>query len=74
VVKDAKEDLSKKVLNDVFKEWFQMNYGNRKPPKLAELVEAMTKKYGKVNAKGRWSGVKIKDDDDNDKNDLDELN
>jgi P4 family phage/plasmid primase-like protien len=62
---------SKKVLNDVFKEWFQMNYGNRKPPKLAELVEIMVKKYGKVNSKGKWVGVKIKADENVDE--LEEL-
>jgi P4 family phage/plasmid primase-like protien len=73
VVKDANADISKKILNDVFKEWFQMNYGNRKPPKLAELVEAMVKRYGKINSKGRWSGVKIKDDEEHGNNDLDDL-
>jgi phage/plasmid-associated DNA primase len=28
IVKDANGSIGKKILNDVFKEWFQMNYGN----------------------------------------------
>ena len=72
LVADDNSYINKKTLNDVFKEWFQMNYGNRKPPKLSELVDVMVKRYGKLNAKGRWTGIKIKDDDNDDElNELD---
>lgn len=72
LVVDENSYINKKILNDVFKEWFQMNYGNRKPPKLSELVEVMVKRYGKLNAKGRWTGIKIKDEDNDDElNELD---
>ena len=73
IIKDENgHGCSKKVLNDVFKEWFQMNYGNRKPPKLTELVEVMVKKYGKINSKGKWSGIKIREEEEED--DMAELN
>ena len=72
LVVDENSYINKKILNDVFKEWFQMNYGNRKPPKLSELVDVMVKRYGKLNAKGRWTGIKIKDEDNDDElNELD---
>ena len=65
IIKDENGSISsKKVLNDVFKEWFQMNYGNRKPPKLSEIVEVMVKKFGNTNIKGKWVGIKIKVEED----------
>ena len=65
IIKDENGCISsKKVLNDVFKEWFQMNYGNRKPPKLSEIVEVMVKKFGNTNIKGKWIGIKIKVEED----------
>ena len=48
-VQDA--HVGKRELNLVFKEWFQMNYGNRKVPKLMELEEAMDKKFEKRDFK-----------------------
>lgn len=69
-----KGTIGKKTLNDVFKEWFQMNYGNRKAPKLAELEEIMFKKFGHRNVKdNKWHGIKIKDDDE-EIDAMDELN
>jgi P4 family phage/plasmid primase-like protien len=51
-------------LNNAFKEWFQMNYGNRKAPKMSELVEAMIKKFGNKNAKSnKWHNFKIKEEE-----------
>ena len=58
--------LGKKILNDAFKEWFQMNYGSRKAPKLMELEEAMDKKFEKKPNKNgirEWVNIKIKSDD-----------
>lgn len=53
--------VTQKSLGAVFNEWNQMN-GNKKPPKLSELVEAITKKFGKK--KGiKWVTFKIREDD-----------
>jgi len=53
-------------LNNAFKEWFQMNYGNRKVPKLSELIEVMIKKFGNKNAKSnKWHNIKIKEEESN---------
>jgi P4 family phage/plasmid primase-like protien len=60
-------------LNNTFKEWFQMNYGNRKVPKLSELIEIMVKKFGNRNPKtNKWYNIKIKEDecDEDDINNL----
>jgi P4 family phage/plasmid primase-like protien len=75
IIKVDGGSIGKKILNDTFKEWFQMNYGNRKIPKLLELEEVMNKKFGVPNLKTRkWMGIKIKPDEDEfDKNDLDEI-
>jgi P4 family phage/plasmid primase-like protien len=75
IIKVNGASLGKKILNDSFKEWFQMNYGNRKIPKLIELEEAINKKYGNRNIKtNKWNGIKIKpDDDENDNDDIEEL-
>lgn len=59
-------------LNNSFKEWFQINYGNRKAPKLSELVEIIIKKFGNKNAKtNKWTTFKIKEDEEADE--IDEL-
>ena len=64
IVKDVNGSIGKKILNDVFKEWFQMNYGNRKAPKLIELEEIMIKKFGNRNMKtNKWHGIKIKEEE-----------
>ena len=64
IVKDTNGSIGKKILNDVFKEWFQMNYGNRKAPKLIELEEIMIKKFGNRNMKtNKWHGIKIKEEE-----------
>jgi P4 family phage/plasmid primase-like protien len=66
--------LNQMSLNNAFKEWFQMNYGNRKSPKLSELVDAMIKKFGNKNGKtNKWHNVKIKEDDCENVDDLDAL-
>jgi P4 family phage/plasmid primase-like protien len=61
--------LGKKLLNSVFKEWFQLNYSGRKPPKLLELEEAMDKKFErKTNKNGsrEWINIKIKSEEGED--------
>jgi P4 family phage/plasmid primase-like protien len=65
--------IGKKILNDVFKEWFQMNFGNRKMPKLSELEDVMIKKFGNRNNKtNKWHGIQIKADEEQN-NDIDDL-
>jgi P4 family phage/plasmid primase-like protien len=54
------QEIGKQTLNAAFKEWFQSAFGNRKMPKLSELHEAMTKKFGNKNSKERWVNVTIK--------------
>ena len=75
IIKDPNSSIGKKVLNDVFKEWFQMNQGNRKPPKLSEIEEAMTKKFGPRNIhSNKWHGIKFKQEDPEELEDpLDEI-
>lgn len=56
-----KEDgrIKKKELWEQFKMWFQESYGTQKPPKGAELVEQMEKKFGKCTS-SEWRGIAIK--------------
>ena len=64
--------MSKTSLNNAFKEWFQQNYGNRKMPKLSELLEKFEKKFEKKNVKtNKWYNIKIKEDEDIEGNDAD---
>jgi phage/plasmid-associated DNA primase len=71
IINETNGYINKKILNDAFKEWFNVNYGNRKPPKLSELVEVMEKKYGRLNSQNRWKGIKLKEEEETD--DLDDL-
>ena len=71
IMNDSTGYINKKILNDCFKEWFNVNYGNRKPPKLSEIVEVMEKKYGRLNSQNRWKGIKLKEEEETD--DLDDL-
>ena len=67
IVKDITSSVGKKQLNDVFQEWFIMNYGNRKKPKLSEIEEIMIKKFGNKDTKtDKWKGIKIKYDEQTD--------
>ena len=65
IIKDTNGSIGKRELNDQFKEWFQMNLGNRKMPKLSEIEEIMIKKFGNRNYKtNKWNGIKFKEDDE----------
>ena len=64
--------IGKQSLHAEFKEWFQSTNGNRKMPKLSELDEVMTKKYGPKNSKNKWVNVCIKQEDDDEFEQLDE--
>jgi hypothetical protein len=68
--------VGKKILNNVFKEWFQMNFSGRKIPKLMELEEVMDKKFEKKTNKNgvkEWINIKIKSDDGDADDALDEI-
>jgi P4 family phage/plasmid primase-like protien len=50
-------------LNNAFKEWFQINHGGKKVPKLSELMDTMIKKFCNKNSKtNKWHNIKIKED------------
>lgn len=71
---ENKYGLNQTSLNNAFKEWFQMNYGNRKAPKLTELTEAIDKKFGERNKKAnKWFNIKIKEEIEGGGDELDEL-
>ena len=72
IVKAQGKTVGKQSLNVVFKEWFQVNHGNRKPPKLSELEEIMNKKFGNRNiVTNKWNNIMIKEDETGD--DMDEI-
>jgi len=72
IVKADGGTVGKQSLNTVFKDWFQLNYGSRKPPKLSELEEIMNKKFGNRNSlTNKWLNIKIKQDEE--QNDLEEI-
>ena len=59
--------VSKTSLNNVFKEWFQMNFGNRKAPKFSELLDGVTKQFGHKHLKtNKWYNIEIKEESDED--------
>ena len=67
VAADNQFGITQTNLSNIFKEWNAMYFANRKAPKLSELIEAITKKFGNKNPKtNRWHNFKIKDDNDND--------
>ena len=67
IVKDVDGSIGKKILNDVFKEWFQNLSNNRRPPKLAELEEILNNTFGNRNVKtNKWHGIRINYDDETD--------
>jgi P4 family phage/plasmid primase-like protien len=72
IIKAQGKTVGKQSLNVVFKEWFQVNHGNRKPPKLSELEEIMNKKFGNRNlVTNKWNNIMIKEDEPGD--DMDEI-
>jgi hypothetical protein len=69
-VNDKSGSVGKKMLNDVFKEWFQINHGSRTMPRMSELTDAIIKKFGTPNTAGKWTNIKIKYDDDEEQHDF----
>jgi phage/plasmid-associated DNA primase len=60
IVKSPTDCIQKTVLANVFKEWYNTNYGNR-VPNMKEITTYMDKSICKQR-NGVWSGVKIKFD------------
>jgi P4 family phage/plasmid primase-like protien len=69
IVKSPGSFVGKQGLHTEFKIWFQCTFGNRKIPKLTDLDEAMTKKFGCRSKAGsnaiEWLNVKIYQEVDN---------
>ncbi len=65
IVKNPNGAISKKYLNDVFKEFYQANFNDKKPPKLSDIEEVMTKRFGKRDGKtNKWMGIAIREDEE----------
>ena len=61
---DNPSGVNKSALEQYFKQWFQMNYGNRKAPKQSELIDVIIKKFGNKNSRSnKWHNIKIKEDE-----------
>ena len=75
-IKEEKGGVVKKqILNSNFKEWFQNNSGQGKPPKFMEIEEARDKKFeSRINKGGvkEWINIKIKTDEGDNDDALDE--
>jgi P4 family phage/plasmid primase-like protien len=59
------DKIKKTAVTNAFKFWFQQEQGNAKQPKGKELHDYMDKIYGACGATG-WSGVKMKEPDNED--------
>jgi len=59
------DKIKKTAVSNAFKFWFQQEQGNAKQPKGKELHDYMDKKFGLCGATG-WSGVKMKEPDNED--------
>jgi P4 family phage/plasmid primase-like protien len=53
-------------LSIVFKEWFQSIYGNRKQPKITEVIDAVIKKFGPKQGGNKWKNIMFKTDTEDD--------
>ena len=62
---DNPDGVSQQSLNAAFQQWYQINYGNRKPPKASEVYDAINKKFGNKNSKkNKWLTFNFKVDED----------
>lgn len=59
--------VSQQSLNAAFKEWFLVNVGQDRPPKVTELQEAVSNKFGSRHPKkNKWYTFKIREEIDDD--------
>jgi P4 family phage/plasmid primase-like protien len=60
IIKEQGSGVKKPELNTCFKMWFSDNYGNERMPRLSELDELMTRKFGPINTRtNKWQNIKI---------------
>jgi hypothetical protein len=60
IIKEPGSGVKKPELNTCFKMWFSDNYGNERMPRLSELDELMTRKFGPINTRtNKWQNIKI---------------
>ena len=64
-----KDKIGKRVLQDEFKNWFEITQGTRKGPKGEELFEYMNKKFGQCKHTG-WHGIKLIEPEDEEEEEL----
>ena len=62
------ERIKKTELAEQFRQWYSNEYGQR-PPKLQELHDFMTKRFGRYRHGKGWDNVKIIYEDDSDSDD-----
>lgn len=65
IKKKEESRIKKSELGEHFRQWYSNEYGQR-PPKLQELHDYMTKKFGRYRHGKGWMNVKIVYDDDSD--------
>lgn len=69
IIKESGSSVKKTEINAAFKNWFNDNYGSERMPRLSELDELMTRKFGPINNKtNKWMNIKIltiEEDDEN---------
>jgi P4 family phage/plasmid primase-like protien len=67
IIKETGSSVKKTELNALFKTWFNDNYGNERSPRLSELDELMTRKFGPMNTRtNKWLNITILTIEDND--------
>ena len=60
IIKKSGFSIKKTELNAAFKTWFGDNYGNERMPKLSDLDELISRKFGPINTKtNKWSNISI---------------
>ena len=73
IKKKEGERIKKTELAEQFRQWYSNEYGQR-PPKLQELHDFMTKRFGRYRHGKGWSDVKIIYEDDSDSDEEDNGN
>jgi phage/plasmid-associated DNA primase len=60
IVKENGSSVKKTEINSAFKMWFTDNYGSERMPRLTELDELLTRKFGPMNTRtNKWMNIKI---------------
>jgi P4 family phage/plasmid primase-like protien len=60
IIKQPGSSIKKTEINAAFKTWFIDNYGNERMPKLSDLDELMSRKFGPINPRtNKWSNISI---------------